>query len=104
MNKADFHAECRQVANSWFESTLGLTGYAVVQYNTQTNAIEVAGWTLELDRPASWAPDCLAINRAGEMHEATGGNDYDGATEWVQIVPLDEEPTALPDIPAQECS
>ena len=104
MNKADFHAECRQVALSWLSETIRKTGYAVVHCNTETNAVEVAGWTLELRDAGSWVPGCLAINNAGDMHEATGGNDYDGAAEWVQIVPLDEEPTALPDIPAQECS
>ena len=104
MNKADFHAECRQVAFNWLNETFRNTGFAVVHCNTETNAVEVAGWTLELRNPRSWEPGCLAINNAGDMHEATGGNDYDGAAEWVQIVPLDEEPTALPDIPAQERS
>lgn len=105
MNKADFHAKCRQVALKWHEDTKNQTGFAVVCCNSETGAVEVTGWTRELDRPISWTPGCLAINNAGEMHEATGGNDYDGAQKWVQIVPLDEEPPvrlAMPAIPQQK--
>lgn len=103
MNKADFHAKCRQVALRWLNETKRQTGYAIVHCNIETNAIEVTGWMLELFSGIG-APGCLAINNVGDMHEATGSKNYDDVTEWVQIVPLDEEPTALPDIPAQECS
>lgn len=42
----------------------------------------VAGWKRELDFPQGWEPGCLAISPEGEVFQAVGGNDYDGAEAW----------------------
>ncbi len=43
------------------------------------------GWTHELNSPEAWAPGCVAINESGECWVAIGGDDYDGAQEWLSI-------------------
>lgn len=42
----------------------------------------VAGWKREMDFPQGWEPGCLAISPEGEVFQAVGGNDYDGAEAW----------------------
>lgn len=42
----------------------------------------VAGWKRELDNPQGWEPGCLAVGPEGEVFQAVGGNDYDGAEDW----------------------
>lgn len=46
---------------------------------------EVQGWVNELRDPSHWAPGCIAVDETGACWEATGGNEYDGATEWRQV-------------------
>lgn len=43
---------------------------------------EVGGWMNELRSPEHWMPGCIAIDPDGNEWQATGGNDYDGATNW----------------------
>lgn len=43
---------------------------------------EVGGWMNELRSPEHWMPGCIAIDADGNEWQATGGNDYDGATHW----------------------
>lgn len=48
------------------------------------NAVAV-GWMNELRDPKNWEPGCLAVDPAGRVFEAIGGNAYDGAREWAEV-------------------
>jgi hypothetical protein len=68
-----------EIANEWRGNHPDLNGGVVVIYNS-----EVCGWVNELRNPESWRPGSIAVSGQGDMHRATGGNDYDGAKEWVR--------------------
>lgn len=42
------------------------------------------GWKRYLDNPQGWEPGCLAVSPEGDIYQAVGGNDYDGAEAWVR--------------------
>ncbi len=44
---------------------------------------EVSGWMDRLRDPQHWMPGCVAVLADGSAFVARGGNDYDGAQEWV---------------------
>jgi hypothetical protein len=46
---------------------------------------ELQGWVNALRNPESWVPGCVAVDNEGNFFEARGGNDYDGAREWVRV-------------------
>ena len=66
------------LARTWLEDCDRdhLEGYVVI-----FNGV-VAGWKRELDNPQGWEPGCLAVSPEGEVFQAVGGNDYDGAQAW----------------------
>lgn len=41
------------------------------------------GWMCELHDPFKVVPGAFAVDENGNCFEAVGGNDYDGAEEWV---------------------
>ena len=43
---------------------------------------EVCGWKQTLDFPEGWEPGTVAIDEAGRIWIAAGGNAYDGAERW----------------------
>ena len=45
----------------------------------------VQGWCNELRNPEHWRSGCIAVNEEGEMWLTIGGNDQDGAEEWLGI-------------------
>ncbi|MDH4602421.1 MULTISPECIES: antirestriction protein ArdR [Pseudomonas syringae group] len=47
----------------------------------------VYGWKDELRDPASERPGAYAVDVAGLVFKAEGGDDYNGAKEWVAIDP-----------------
>lgn len=67
------------LARTWLEDCDRdhLEGYVVI-----FNGV-VAGWKRELDNPQGWEPGCLAINHAGDIHQAVGGDAYNGAQAWL---------------------
>ena len=69
------------LARTWLEDCDRdhLEGYVVI-----FNGV-VAGWKRELDNPQGWEPGCLAINHAGDIHQAVGGDAYNGAQAWLPI-------------------
>ncbi len=44
----------------------------------------VSGWKRELTRPETVCPGSLAVDADGQIFEAQGGNDYDGALRWAE--------------------
>lgn len=44
---------------------------------------EVTGWMNELRNPESWRPGCIAVQEDRTCYIATGGNEQDGANEWL---------------------
>ena len=46
---------------------------------------EVYGWKNELRDPQHEIPGVLAVSGDGRVYEARGGNDDDGAEEWVEV-------------------
>lgn len=51
---------------------------AVVMYGNK-----FSGWMDRLRDPNHWMPGCVAVLDDGSAYVARGGNDYDGAQEWV---------------------
>lgn len=45
---------------------------------------EAVGWKISADNPQGWEPQTILIGE-NETYEARGGNDYDGATNWVRV-------------------
>jgi len=56
-------------------------GWAIICGNN------VCSWIRELGAPHRWVAGVFAINSVGELWQAQGGNDYDGAREWVKVRP-----------------
>ncbi|APQ05661.1 ArdR protein [Pseudomonas syringae pv. actinidiae] len=52
---------------------------------------EVYGWKDELRDPDSERPGAYAVDKAGLVFRAEGGDDYNGAKAWVAVDP-DEQP------------
>ncbi len=48
---------------------------------------EVYGWKNELRDPASERPRAYAVDKAGLVFQAEGGDDYNGAEAWVAVDP-----------------
>ncbi len=48
----------------------------------------VYGWKDELRDLASERPGAYAVDKAGLIFKAEGGDDYNGAEAWVAVVPL----------------
>lgn len=48
---------------------------------------EVYGWKNELRDPASERPGAYAVDKAGLVFQAQGGDDYNGAKAWVAVNP-----------------
>ena len=49
---------------------------------------ELQGWMNELRDPQRWQPGCVAITPDELVYVSVGGNDYDGAREWVLSLQL----------------
>jgi len=48
-------------------------------------ASEPCGWTARTEPiPSHYVPGVLAVDEAGRVLVATGGNDYSGAAAWVE--------------------
>ena len=41
------------------------------------------GWVNELRNPEAWRPGCVAVDEIGSSWLAIGGNDQDGASNWM---------------------
>lgn len=52
----------------------------------------VYGWKNELRDPESERPGAYAVDKAGLVFKATGGDDYNGAKAWVAVDPDQEWP------------
>ncbi|RMT37165.1 hypothetical protein ALP50_200060 [Pseudomonas syringae pv. spinaceae] len=48
---------------------------------------EVYGWKNELRDPESERPGAYAVDMAGLVYMAEGGDDYNGAKAWVAVDP-----------------
>lgn len=48
---------------------------------------EVYGWKSELCDPESERPGAYAVDKAGVVFKAEGGDDYKGAKAWVAVDP-----------------
>lgn len=46
---------------------------------------EVYGWKNELRDPASERPGAYAVDKAGLVFKAEGGDEYNGANAWVAV-------------------
>lgn len=73
----------QQRAHQWREK-MGYTGKGGVIVFWHG---ELQGWVNELRDPESWQPGCIAIDERGRQWEATGGDNYNGATNWCNLTP-----------------
>lgn len=55
--------------------------------------VHAYGWKNELRDPASERPGAYAVDRAGLVFKAEGGDDYNGAKAWVAVDPDSTRPT-----------
>lgn len=46
---------------------------------------EIQGWCIDLLNPEAWTPGCIAMDFDGNVFIATGGDDYNGAEEWLSV-------------------
>lgn len=72
MNTQDLAAQYR-ASNKGDEST---EGYVLIYLG------RAFGWKRALTEPGTVCPGVLAVDVAGQVFEAQGGNDYDGALRW----------------------
>lgn len=76
-------AEAAPLARKWRENnSAGEAQHRVYSGVVVVFESSVSGWMNELRNPESWEPGCIAVDINGNCHIATGGNAYDGATEW----------------------
>lgn len=68
------------VAARWRDTRPDLADRGVVVVN---RAGEACGWMDCLRNPENWEPGCTAVDVEGREWVATGGDDYNGASEWV---------------------
>ena len=75
------HTNCIRLAQAWRDDRpqLAGTGFVVV-CNDQS-----CGWINVIRNPECWAPGCIAVGTNGDLWQAMGGNDYDGAARWERI-------------------
>lgn len=58
------------------------TGGVVVIYSAR-----VTGRMDALRDPQHWQPGCYAVTCEGDVYEAVGGDDYNGAQQWINVTP-----------------
>ena len=64
-------------AKQWRQESNKKTGYVVFE-NTK-----IAGWIRDLHQPQNWKPLTRCISENNQIFIASGGNDHDGANNWV---------------------
>lgn len=69
-----------QVAQMWRIANVRYTGGVVLFWQGG-----VYGWKNKLRDPSSERPGTFAIDDAGHVFVAEGGNDYDGAKCWLAV-------------------
>ncbi len=74
-NGQSINAIAREYRREWGKSKAG--GFVVFFGR------EPQGWIDQLRNPEHWRPGCVAIDDEGKRWIAMGGNNYDGASEWV---------------------
>lgn len=70
----------KSAADRWIARNPVRTGFVIVYGGT------VVGWALDLTRPKSWRPGCVAVPVMADgvcCHTSTGGNSREGAETWV---------------------
>lgn len=71
----------QEIAARYRESAHGdeaTCGYVLVY------AGRVCGWKREVTAPETVCPGVVAVDPIGQMFEASGGDDYNGALHWVE--------------------
>lgn len=72
----------RSTAGKWRASNPKYQGGIVLVWEG-----EVYGWKNELRDPASERPGAYAVDKAGLVFKAEGGDAYNGAIAWVAVDP-----------------
>ncbi|KPG82213.1 antirestriction protein ArdR [Pseudomonas sp. RIT-PI-o] len=72
----------RATATKWRASNQEHLGGVVLVWEG-----EVYGWKNELRDPESERPGAYAVDKAGLIFKAEGGDDYNGAKTWVAVDP-----------------
>lgn len=72
----------RASANKWRAGNPEHPGGVVLVWEGK-----VYGWKDELRDPSSERPGAYAVDKAGLVFKAEGGNDYHGAEAWVAVNP-----------------
>ena len=71
------------------ENSLSHDGHVVLYREPGSAGWIGTGWTLFLDNPAAYVPGCLALSLSTRhAYVAAGGDDYNGALDWVFVPDL----------------
>ena len=70
----------KYLAQQYFEEIRKCEGVVVIHQG------EVQGWVNKLRNPESWMPGCIAVNRIGKQWKAVGGDQYNGACQWIRLL------------------
>lgn len=84
----------RKAATDFRETWVKKEGYVVIFEGT------VSGWISGLHSASDWRPGSIAVSTDGDIYQAQGGNDSDGAlaTPEERRVALDKVPELCRDI------
>ena len=66
----------KEVAQKWRKERDYEDGVVIIHDNV------VQGWVEKLCDPDHWQPGCVAVDEAGVVFIAAGGNSRDGAQKW----------------------
>ena len=75
--------EYRRLANTWrLDHPFSRPGGVVLIWEGR-----VYGWKDELRHPEHERPGVIAVDLEGGLYKTEGGNDQDGARQWVPVDP-----------------
>lgn len=70
--------QLRNTATEFRSQWVKTEGYVVIFEGT------VSGWISGLHTPSDWRPGAIAVSADGDIYQAQGGNDDDGALCWIE--------------------
>lgn len=86
MNQDELKAQCLKVADQYRRMRMHADGFVVLtpKYYSETDTITVkwVGWINELRDPNHCLPGMIAVSPEGELYQATGEGEYNGARSW----------------------
>lgn len=70
--------QLRTIATDFRDTWAKTEGYIVIFEG------EVSGWISGLHSSSDWRPGAIAVSADGDIYQAQGGNDSEGALSWIE--------------------